>query len=162
MKGLLVKLIVIYGLLVAPIGFSGQLIISDAHAAGKSKNRKPRIKKVEVGHFGSYEFRSIELQKGETADLMVFLASQGEMVEGYKISLVRERTRRVVKTVVSGSHGIVTFPNLRPDKYTIVLRRTARQRKTSSVRIGDFRLKKTSEYEGAYFDGPEEKKERRR
>lgn len=108
--------------------------------------------KVEVGHFSSYEFREISLKKGETADLMVFLSSQGEMVEGYKISLVRERTRRVVKTVVSGTHGVVTFPNLRPDKYTIVLRRTNRQRKTSSVAIGDFRLKKSEESEAAYFE----------
>ena len=89
----------------------------------------------------SFETSKLEIGADGRADLRVYLKSGGEVVDGYKISLVDNETRKVVKTLLSDAEGKVVFGNLSPGTYTVVLRRTEEQKRISTVLVGSLVLK---------------------
>ncbi len=89
----------------------------------------------------SFETSKLDIGADGRADLRVYLKSGGEVVDGYKISLVDNETRKVVKTLLSDAEGKVVYGNLGPGTYTVVLRRTEEQKRNSSVLVGSLVLR---------------------
>ena len=83
---------------------------------------------IEVKTTTSYEIRSLELDPGKTGDLTVYLKSDGEMLRGFKVALIRDKDRRLLASVQSDPNGIVTFSKLPPGVYTVIVKRSKRQK----------------------------------
>lgn len=97
---------------------------------------------IEVNSPGSYETRKLNLKADQKADLTVYINSAGEMLDGFRVILVRDADRKLLGMLQSDIYGVVTFENIPEGKYTIVLKKTRRERRLSSVGITDWRLVK--------------------
>lgn len=96
--------------------------------------------KLEVSISTSKESKSLDIPKGEKGRIDVHLASSGEMVDDYMIFLVRDVDRQALKRAISDTSGVVTFNRLDPGAYTVILAKTARQKRETTVTIGDIVL----------------------
>lgn len=95
---------------------------------------------IKVGTLESYEEKKLDLPEAERADVVVHLGSAGDLVEGYRILLIRNSDRRPIKVGVSDRNGILRFENIAPGDYTAVFPKTKRQQLESTVFIGDIIL----------------------
>lgn len=96
---------------------------------------------VTVTHQDTSEERSIILDPGERAFISIYLMSHGEMVNAYRLSLVRLPEDKVVETGDTNIHGIVNFKGVPPGRYHILMWK-ARRNSLHRVRIGDMTVKK--------------------
>ncbi|MCB0360405.1 MAG: hypothetical protein KDD44_12240, partial [Bdellovibrionales bacterium] len=88
--------------------------------------------------FGMNDERRLNLPPDETGVIEVYLASAGDMVDNYPVSLIDESRMAVVTTKKSNEHGILTFQNVPPGRYVLLLRwRSRKERLLRSVKIGD-------------------------
>ncbi|MCB0325296.1 MAG: hypothetical protein KDD69_17055 [Bdellovibrionales bacterium] len=96
---------------------------------------------IEVTDADSYDVRKLELGRGQTADIIVYLSSLGDLVEKYLVILRRATDNKRVRTLLSDKHGRVKFADIPPGEYRIyVSRRVKEDGDMSTVKIGDVRL----------------------
>ncbi len=93
--------------------------------------------KVVVGFPGSFEQKTISLEPGESADIVVHLLTFGVVVSGYKIALVRDVDGKLLSTIISDKHGLVKFSRVPPGEYTVTMLRTEEQKMEAQIGIGD-------------------------
>lgn len=85
--------------------------------------------------------KAIPLRINQKADLTVHLKSAGDVVDGFRVFLIRDSDNGLVETLRSDEQGVVTFLDLEAERYTVILRKTKSQRLISpTVAIGDLRL----------------------
>lgn len=99
------------------------------------------IKTMEVRARGLYEVKTKQFGSEERAMIEVHLISAGEPVEGFQVSLFRTEDLKHVSTLRSDRHGMIRFFPLNPNKYTLILRRSLRMRRDTTIAIGDFFIK---------------------
>ena len=93
---------------------------------------------VEVSSPNSYEVRKLELKSGQSADVLVYLQSFGDMVDKYLVTIRREEDNRRLGALLSDKHGRVTFKHIPPGKYRVdISRRVREDGRLSTVLIGD-------------------------
>jgi hypothetical protein len=85
----------------------------------------------------SYEERKLELKSGQTAEVIVYLKSAGQTLDGYKIALVNNATRRSERLANSDLHGIVRFKGISAGSFTVLLSRPKNRVGSRSVNLGD-------------------------
>ena len=93
-----------------------------------------------VGHPESFEYKTRELEEGETINLVVHLKSSGVMLSGYKIALRRESDKQIVASIISDRNGLVKFSNIPADKYTVLYLGNPEVLDEDRVQIGDLVL----------------------
>ncbi len=87
------------------------------------------------------ESRKIELKEGQTAELIVYLKSAGEMLDGFRLFLLRDPANTLIATERSDETGVITFGDLAAGEYTVLLRKNKTQKyRYPTVEIGDIRL----------------------
>ena len=95
---------------------------------------------IKVSHQYSGDEYKLTLAKGERADVTVYLASFGDLVDDYPISLMNRARTRLIATKKTDIHGIARFTKVRPGSYFVVLRLSKKAWNQYPVRIGDVRL----------------------
>lgn len=93
---------------------------------------------LEVSDTNSSEVRKLELKEGQSADMLVYLQSYGDMVDKYLVTLRRESDNKRMAALLSDDYGRVLFKNLAADRYRVeVSRRIREDGRLSTVSIGD-------------------------
>lgn len=83
----------------------------------------------------------LPLRVNQRGDLTVYLKSAGDVVDGFRVFLIRDSDNGLVESLRSDENGVVKFLDLDPEHYTVILRKTKSQRLISpTVAIGDLRL----------------------
>lgn len=91
-----------------------------------------------IGQPDSYEYKTLNLEKGQTGDVTVFLETAGAELDGFKVILVRIHDSVILQTGISGADGIVKFPKVEPGHYDVELRKEGDKILDVYVSIGDF------------------------
>ncbi len=85
---------------------------------------------------------SVDLGKGEAGDLIIYLKSFGDMVGGYKVTVMDSADRQVGKNI-SDVNGTAKFTNLPPGRFRVFAEKKMNDRGgISTVSIGDLKLTK--------------------
>ena len=96
---------------------------------------------IQVINADTTDVYTLELKKGQAADIIVYLASLGDLVEKYLVILRRETDNKRIRTLLSDKHGRVKFKVIPPGSYRVyVSRRVLEDERLSTVRIGDIRV----------------------
>ena len=98
---------------------------------------------VEVRFEGSYESRTLEVEKGQTADIDVYLESAGRPVDGYTVALIRHKDSRILRSITSAESGHLRFLNVPPLKYKVKIIAIPKPLRGAFVSIGDVRVSLT-------------------
>ena len=85
----------------------------------------------------SLEERKLELKSEQSAAVIVYLRSAGQTLDGYKIALVNNATRKSERIGVSDIHGIVRFNGISAGSFTVLLSRPKNRTGSRSVNLGD-------------------------
>ena len=93
---------------------------------------------VEVTSPDFDEKKTLTLDGGQTADVVVYLKSAGEMVNGIQVLLLDRETEQRLAVGRSNQDGMVLFGRLSAGKYVVTTNKTRLFRKTRpTVAIGD-------------------------
>ncbi len=91
----------------------------------------------------SSDEKSLELSEGEKGDIIASLASAGDVVGGYRVFLLRDGESKPVGQGLSDENGLVTYREIAPGRYTVLLRKSKKQLAESSVKLGDVLIRKS-------------------
>jgi hypothetical protein len=101
---------------------------------------------IEISGVDFDETRKMELREGQSADVVVYLKSFGDMMDKYLVTLRTGEDNKRVSALLSDQHGRVLFKNLPPGKYRVeVSRRIREDGRLSTVSIGDIMLSPAAE-----------------
>jgi hypothetical protein len=118
--------------------FTHQFVLADDSNISENTNR--RFVKVYLP--ASEEEHRVELRRHQTATVFVYLASLGDPLDKYMVSIVSDKDNKLIANSLSGSEGIIIFKKINAGSYTVfVNRRVVRDEVLSTVKIGDIRLK---------------------
>ncbi len=96
---------------------------------------------IQVTNADTTDVHTLELKTGQAADILVYLASLGDLVEKYLVILRRDSDNKRVRTLLSDKHGRVRFRVVPPGKYRVyVSRRVFEEGRLSTVQVGDIRI----------------------
>ena len=100
-----------------------------------------KAEEIQVINADTTDVYTLDLKKGQAADIIVYLASLGDLVEKYLVILRRETDNKRIRTLLSDKHGRVRFKVIPPGSYRVyVSRRVLEDERLSTVRIGDIRV----------------------
>ena len=84
----------------------------------------------------------VDLADDEVGELVVYLKSFGDIVGGFKITLLDDDDRAVGKSI-SDSHGLAKFSNIPPGRFRVIVERKMNDRGgLSTVSVGDVKVSK--------------------
>lgn len=96
---------------------------------------------VVVSNDDSNELQRITPGPGRTVDVTVYLASLGDMVGDYLVTLRRDSDNKRMQAVLSDKYGQVLFQNIPPGYYHVeVGRKLKDEGELTSISVGDVRL----------------------
>ena len=89
---------------------------------------------------GIYDHYGVELQANQSALVIVYLKSEGDILEGFKVHILRESSNEVVQSQTSDSNGVVNFKGIGPGRYYVQVEVPENVRRVNTVALGDCRI----------------------
>lgn len=92
-------------------------------------------------------YANLDLGPNEFGELTIYLKSFGDVLDGYKVSLLNNDAKLVAQSL-SDVHGIVIFSKISSGKYRITVNKRMNERGgPTMVSVGDLKLEKFQEIE---------------
>lgn len=88
----------------------------------------------------TYDIFNWEVGPNGKGTITVYLQSSGDALDGYIVELVDLTHNRSLGTKTSDPTGEISYSSVKAGSYRVYLRRTPKQARSSSVKIGDFRF----------------------
>lgn len=88
----------------------------------------------------TYDVFNWEVGPNGKGTITVYLQSSGDALDGYIVELVDLTHNRSLGTKTSDPSGEISYSSIKAGSYRVYLRRTPKQARASSVKIGDFRF----------------------
>ena len=95
---------------------------------------------IRVRYQDSYEVVVYDLKESKAADIVVYLKSAGEPVDGFHIVLLGKEDKDLRGVIRSNQHGEATFGDVPAGSYLIRLWMKKQRLARSTVRIGDVKI----------------------
>lgn len=98
---------------------------------------------IEVSHVNSYEVKRLEVQSGETVDVVVHMKSAGEPLDGMRVMMISNSDGRMMASLVTDPMGVVRFQRVPPGQYSVSWERVrAVEDDEGRIGIGDVVLER--------------------